>query len=287
MVSWWSWNSRFFSYPNVRPALFFSCLRSLRLGQPWKHCFDLQQPRPPPLCRHGDGVCGVAAQCSPCSLCLCMCPVQGVDYSGSLGDGNLFVFICGDSVLFPRVLVAFLALSYVMKPSLRPGKLPVSVSLDGTSTMDAIQLFFLLGVVGLIFFSLLCSSFSSLFLPPTCCFLRFVPAPPSCLLSIFPFPSPSTSSSSSPQTAGVNTTDKEIEVLYLANVTFEDAGEYTCLAGNSIGISYHTAWLTVLPGIYIYIHPRTLPSFHFLLRKRSCYVSNLCERRPSLPPSTV
>ncbi|XP_078247287.1 fibroblast growth factor receptor 2 isoform X5 [Pogona vitticeps] len=30
--------------------------------------------------------------------------------------------------------------------------------------------------------------------------------------------------------AGVNTTDKEIEVLYLRNVTFEDAGEYTCLA---------------------------------------------------------
>ncbi|XP_044070035.1 fibroblast growth factor receptor 2 isoform X5 [Siniperca chuatsi] len=51
------------------------------------------------------------------------------------------------------------------------------------------------------------------------------------------------------KTAGVNTTDKEIEVLYLPNVTFEDAGEYTCLAGNSIGISYHTAWLTVLPAL--------------------------------------
>uniref|UniRef100_A0A8C6USM3 Fibroblast growth factor receptor 2 n=1 Tax=Neogobius melanostomus TaxID=47308 RepID=A0A8C6USM3_9GOBI len=49
------------------------------------------------------------------------------------------------------------------------------------------------------------------------------------------------------KTAGVNTTDKEIEVLHLPNVTFEDAGEYTCLAGNSIGISYQTAWLTVLP----------------------------------------
>uniref|UniRef100_A0A8C7Y8F9 Fibroblast growth factor receptor n=1 Tax=Oryzias sinensis TaxID=183150 RepID=A0A8C7Y8F9_9TELE len=48
------------------------------------------------------------------------------------------------------------------------------------------------------------------------------------------------------KTAGVNTTDKEIEVLHLPNVTFEDAGEYTCLAGNSIGISYHTATLTVL-----------------------------------------
>ncbi|XP_040906530.1 fibroblast growth factor receptor 2 isoform X1 [Toxotes jaculatrix] len=51
------------------------------------------------------------------------------------------------------------------------------------------------------------------------------------------------------KTAGVNTTDKEIEVLYLPNVTAEDAGEYTCLAGNSIGISYHTAWLTVLPAL--------------------------------------
>ncbi|XP_027863263.1 fibroblast growth factor receptor 2 isoform X3 [Xiphophorus couchianus] len=49
------------------------------------------------------------------------------------------------------------------------------------------------------------------------------------------------------KTAGVNTTDKEIEVLYLPNVTYEDAGEYTCLAGNSIGISYQTATLTVLP----------------------------------------
>ncbi|XP_055518016.1 fibroblast growth factor receptor 1-like isoform X2 [Leucoraja erinacea] len=48
------------------------------------------------------------------------------------------------------------------------------------------------------------------------------------------------------KTAGVNTTDKEMEALYLRNVTFEDAGEYTCLAGNSIGISHHSAWLTVL-----------------------------------------
>ncbi|KAJ6661711.1 hypothetical protein lerEdw1_013233, partial [Lerista edwardsae] len=48
------------------------------------------------------------------------------------------------------------------------------------------------------------------------------------------------------KTAGVNTTDKELEILYLRNVTFEDAGEYTCLAGNSIGYSHHSAWLTVL-----------------------------------------
>lgn len=67
------------------------------------------------------------------------------------------------------------------------------------------------------------------------------------------------------QTAGVNTTDKEIEVLYLPNVTFEDAGEYTCLAGNSIGISYHTAWLTVLPGI----HSSSTASVHTLPLCRS------------------
>ncbi|NXT66861.1 FGFR1 factor, partial [Chaetops frenatus] len=51
------------------------------------------------------------------------------------------------------------------------------------------------------------------------------------------------------KTAGVNTTDKEMEVLHLKNVSFEDAGEYTCLAGNSIGISHHSAWLTVLEAI--------------------------------------
>ncbi|XP_071985495.1 fibroblast growth factor receptor 2 isoform X2 [Engystomops pustulosus] len=49
--------------------------------------------------------------------------------------------------------------------------------------------------------------------------------------------------------AGVNVTDEEIEVLYVRNVSFEDAGEYTCIAGNSIGISQHSAWLTVLPGL--------------------------------------
>ncbi|XP_040202158.1 fibroblast growth factor receptor 1 isoform X6 [Rana temporaria] len=48
------------------------------------------------------------------------------------------------------------------------------------------------------------------------------------------------------KTAGVNTTDKEMEVLHLTNVTFEDAGQYTCLAANSIGLSHHSAWLTVL-----------------------------------------
>lgn len=37
-------------------------------------------------------------------------------------------------------------------------------------------------------------------------------------------------------------------MLYLVKVTMEDAGEYTCLAGNSIGFAYQSAWLTVLSG---------------------------------------
>ncbi|XP_075881759.1 fibroblast growth factor receptor 1-A isoform X2 [Nelusetta ayraudi] len=45
--------------------------------------------------------------------------------------------------------------------------------------------------------------------------------------------------------AGLNTTDKEMEVLQLRNVSIDDAGKYTCLAGNSIGFSHHSAWLTV------------------------------------------
>lgn len=40
-----------------------------------------------------------------------------------------------------------------------------------------------------------------------------------------------------------------MEVLQLRNVSFDDAGKYTCLAGNSIGFSHHSAWLTVFEGI--------------------------------------
>lgn len=52
-----------------------------------------------------------------------------------------------------------------------------------------------------------------------------------------------------PQTTDINSS--EVEVLYLRNVSAEDAGEYTCLAGNSIGLSYQSAWLTVLPGEHL------------------------------------
>lgn len=31
----------------------------------------------------------------------------------------------------------------------------------------------------------------------------------------------------------------------MENVTKEDAGWYTCMAGNSLGMSYRSAWLTV------------------------------------------
>lgn len=47
----------------------------------------------------------------------------------------------------------------------------------------------------------------------------------------------------------MNTTDREMEVLNLRSVTLEDSGEYTCLAANSIGVSHHSAWLTVVDGM--------------------------------------
>lgn len=66
------------------------------------------------------------------------------------------------------------------------------------------------------------------------------------------------------QTAGINTTDKELEVLLLTNVSFEDAGEYTCLAGNSIGFAHHSAWLTVLSGTHSVLRSRPLHDEYLL-----------------------
>ncbi|KAI5622064.1 fibroblast growth factor receptor 1-A isoform 2 precursor, partial [Silurus asotus] len=62
------------------------------------------------------------------------------------------------------------------------------------------------------------------------------------------------------KTAGVNTTDKEMEVMELKNVSLKDAGLYTCLAGNSIGHSHHSAWLTV----YEALPPTPLPNQTYL-----------------------
>ncbi|XP_073854690.1 fibroblast growth factor receptor 1 isoform X17 [Macaca fascicularis] len=95
------------------------------------------------------------------------------------------------------------------------------------------------------------------------------------------------------KTAGVNTTDKEMEVLHLRNVSFEDAGEYTCLAGNSIGLSHHSAWLTVLEGaqpkggaccLQRAVHPSVLPS-SCLWRKKSAWTA--LEERPAVMTSPL
>uniref|UniRef100_A0A6Q2YYA5 Fibroblast growth factor receptor n=1 Tax=Esox lucius TaxID=8010 RepID=A0A6Q2YYA5_ESOLU len=48
----------------------------------------------------------------------------------------------------------------------------------------------------------------------------------------------------------LNTTDREMEVFTLRNVSKEDEGQYTCLAGNSIGLSHHSAWLRVVNGTH-------------------------------------
>ena len=39
-------------------------------------------------------------------------------------------------------------------------------------------------------------------------------------------------------------------VLMLKKVNLSDAGRYTCVAGNSRGISYESAWLTVVKRQY-------------------------------------
>uniref|UniRef100_A0A0L8HTJ0 receptor protein-tyrosine kinase n=1 Tax=Octopus bimaculoides TaxID=37653 RepID=A0A0L8HTJ0_OCTBM len=46
------------------------------------------------------------------------------------------------------------------------------------------------------------------------------------------------------QQSGLNISNPE--VLYLPNVTYEDSGWYTCVASNSIGVRYRSAWLTVV-----------------------------------------
>ncbi|XP_047425371.1 fibroblast growth factor receptor 1-A-like isoform X2 [Mugil cephalus] len=46
--------------------------------------------------------------------------------------------------------------------------------------------------------------------------------------------------------AGGNSSEQEMEVLTLRNVSEQDSGQYTCLASNSIGDSQHSAWLSVV-----------------------------------------
>ncbi|NP_001158425.1 fibroblast growth factor receptor B isoform X1 [Saccoglossus kowalevskii] len=51
-----------------------------------------------------------------------------------------------------------------------------------------------------------------------------------------------------PKQTDVNSTiNSNPERLVLTNVTLQDAGKYTCLAGNSIGIAHSSAWVNVIP----------------------------------------
>uniref|UniRef100_A0A7N6AKU2 Fibroblast growth factor receptor n=1 Tax=Anabas testudineus TaxID=64144 RepID=A0A7N6AKU2_ANATE len=81
---------------------------------------------------------------------------------------------------------------------------------------------------------------------------------------------------------GLNTTDKEIQVLTLRNVTLDDAGEYSCLAGNSIGVSHHSAWLTVVedvtspPPAYWEIFIYCLGSFIIIILTATAIICRLC-----------
>uniref|UniRef100_A0A8C7I7X4 Fibroblast growth factor receptor n=1 Tax=Oncorhynchus kisutch TaxID=8019 RepID=A0A8C7I7X4_ONCKI len=95
------------------------------------------------------------------------------------------------------------------------------------------------------------------------------------------------------KTAGFNTTDREMEVFTLRNVSVEDEGEYTCLAGNSIGVSHHSAWLSVIKGTLVYkplhgltlitVYPLSLPPLLFLkvsVDSSSSLQSGVCLVRP-------
>lgn len=57
-----------------------------------------------------------------------------------------------------------------------------------------------------------------------------------------------------------------MEVFTLRNVSVEDEGEYTCLAGNSIGLSHHSAWLSVIKGTHAKINGIILNFIHLVYK---------------------
>lgn len=62
------------------------------------------------------------------------------------------------------------------------------------------------------------------------------------------------------------------EVLYLTNVTHEDAGWYTCVASNSMGFKYQSAWLTVVEPEEATLFPSQSPVAMDALSKSDIYV---------------
>ena len=46
------------------------------------------------------------------------------------------------------------------------------------------------------------------------------------------------------QTATINNSNPE--QLIISNITMDDAGWYTCVVSNAIGVEYGSAWLTVV-----------------------------------------
>ncbi|XP_005750791.1 fibroblast growth factor receptor 1-A-like [Pundamilia nyererei] len=72
-------------------------------------------------------------------------------------------------------------------------------------------------------------------------------------IEIFPFVRP-------PKDEDLNAMDYEVEsLLTLRNVTLADAGEYTCLASNSEGVSRHTVWLIVIDEASLRLLQRSSP----------------------------
>lgn len=81
-----------------------------------------------------------------------------------------------------------------------------------------------------------------------------------------------------------------MEVLTLRNVSLNDAGEYTCLAGNSIGVSHHSAWLTVVDGTLPCSETQKLLRYYCEaedLTLCGCLCSNVSHLRPAALPAAL
>lgn len=77
-----------------------------------------------------------------------------------------------------------------------------------------------------------------------------------------------------PQRSGINSSD--VEVLIVANVTEEDAGEYTCQVSNYLGQVNQSGWLTVLPGKTLGRDAGVLPPLFWVVVVILGYLLNRC-----------